>query len=249
MAIIWGGEVRMANLCVCACFAVNGVSALHSEILKQDVFHDAYARTPDKFKNVTNGIDHRRWLSESNPKLDALIQECCGGDDYLLQPEALQELEKFQDDAGVLTRLGEIKEDNKRRFAAYVARESGIVLNTDAMFDVQVKRLHEYKRQLLNVLHIIYLYQQLKGDPHFDFTPRTYLFGAKAAPGYAVAKEIIQLINSLADHERRTRSARIGSRWCSWRTTGSPWRRSSCPPASSPSRSPPPARRPAAPAT
>ena len=144
MAIIWGGEVRMANLCVCACFKVNGVSALHSEILKKDVFHDAYVRTPDKFTNVTNGIDHRRWLSESNPALDALIQECCGKDKYLLKPEALKELEKFQDDAGVLTRLGEIKAANKKAFAAWVQRESGIVLNTDAMFDVQVKRLHEY---------------------------------------------------------------------------------------------------------
>ena len=199
MAIIWGGEVRMANLCVCACFKVNGVSALHSDILKHDVFHDAYTRTPDKFTNVTNGIDHRRWLSESNPALDALIQECCGKDKYLLKPEALKELEKFQDDAGVLTRLGEIKAANKKAFAAWVQRESGIVLNTDAMFDVQVKRLHEYKRQLLNVLHIIYLYQKLKADPHFDFTPRTYLFGAKAAPGYAVAKRIIRLINSVAD--------------------------------------------------
>ena len=142
MAIIWGGEVRMANLCVCACFKVNGVSALHSEILKKDVFHDAYVRTPDKFTNVTNGIDHRRWLSESNPALDALIQECCGKDKYLLKPEALKELEKFQDDAGVLTRLGEIKAANKKAFAAWVQRESGIVLNTDAMFDVQVKRLH-----------------------------------------------------------------------------------------------------------
>ena len=199
MAIIWGGEVRMANLCVCACFKVNGVSALHSDILKHDVFHDAYTRTPDKFTNVTNGIDHRRWLAESNPKLDALIQECCGKDKYLLQPEALKNLEKFQDDAGVLSRLGQIKAENKKAFAAWVQRESGIVLNTDAIFDVQVKRLHEYKRQLLNVLHIIYLYQHMKNDPHFDFAPRTYLFGAKAAPGYAVAKRIIRLINSVSD--------------------------------------------------
>ena len=199
MAIIWGGEVRMANLCVCACFKVNGVSALHSEILKKDVFHDAYVRTPDKFTNVTNGIDHRRWLSESNPALDALIQECCGKDKYLLKPEALKELEKFQDDAGVLTRLGEIKAANKKAFAAWVQRESGIVLNTDAMFDVQVKRLHEYKRQLLNVLHIIALYQKLQDDPGAITQPRTFLFGAKAAPGYAVAKRIIRLINSLAD--------------------------------------------------
>ena len=136
---------------------------------------------------------------ESNPRLDALIQECCGGADYLLRPEALKDLEKFRDDAGVLARLGEIKAANKKDFAAWVQRESGVVLNTDALFDVQVKRLHEYKRQLLNVLHIIYLYQKLKNDPHFDFAPRTYLFGAKAAPGYAVAKRIIRLINSVAD--------------------------------------------------
>ena len=199
MAIIWGGEVRMANLCVCACFKINGVSALHSDILKRDVFHDAYARTPDKFTNVTNGIDHRRWLSECNPELDALIRDCCGKDKYLLQPDALKELEQYRDDAGVLSRLGQIKADNKKAFAAWVARESGVILNTDALFDVQVKRLHEYKRQLLNVLHIIYLYQRMKADPHFDFTPRTYLFGAKAAPGYAVAKRIIRLINSVAD--------------------------------------------------
>ena len=198
MAIIWGGEVRMANLCVCACQAINGVSALHSDILKRDVFRDAYQAEPDKFKNVTNGIDHRRWLSQINPKLDALIRECTGGDRYLLHPEALRDFEKFKDDPSVLQRLEEIKQENKRRFAAYVSRESGVTLNTDAIFDVQVKRLHEYKRQLLNVLHIVHLYNQLRDNPNMEFTPQTYLFGAKAASGYHVAKEIIQLINSLA---------------------------------------------------
>ncbi|MBT9684021.1 glycogen/starch/alpha-glucan phosphorylase [Pseudoflavonifractor sp. MCC625] len=198
MAIIWGGDVRMANLCICACFAVNGVSALHSDILKREVFHDAYLRTPGKFKNVTNGIDHRRWLSECNPQLDALIKECCGGDRYLLDPDALSGLEKYKDDSAVLERLDAIKQANKKAFASYVARESGIILNTDAVFDVQVKRLHEYKRQLLNVLHIIYEYQHLKEDPNFMIVPKVYLFGAKAAPGYYVAKRIIHLINSLA---------------------------------------------------
>ncbi len=196
-AIIWGGQVRMANLCNCACFAVNGVSALHSEILRKDVFRNACSLMPDKFKNVTNGIDHRRWLAECNPKLDALIRDC-GGGDYLLHPEAIANLEKYKNDAGVLQRLAQTKAENKRSFAGYVLRESGIVLNTDAMFDVQVKRLHEYKRQLLNVMHIVYLWQKLHEDPHFDFTPRTFLFGAKAAPGYYVAKEIIRLINSVA---------------------------------------------------
>ena len=198
MAIIWGGEVRMANLCVCACQYINGVSALHSDILKREVFHDAYLAAPGKFKNVTNGIDHRRWLSQINPKLDALIRDCSGGDEYLIRPEAIRKLENCKDDKSVLKQLEAIKGENKRRFAAYVARESGIILNTDAIFDVQVKRLHEYKRQLLNVLHIVYLYQQLRDNPNMDFTPQTFLFGAKAAPGYHVAKEIIQLINSLA---------------------------------------------------
>ena len=199
MAIIWGGEVRMANLCVCACQAINGVSALHSEILKREVFHDAYLAQPDKFKNVTNGIDHRRWLSQINPKLDALIRSKAGKDKYLLHPEALKNLEKYRDDASVLNELDRIKKENKRLFSAYLARESGVILNTDAVFDVQVKRLHEYKRQLLNVLHIVYLYQQLRDNPNMTFTPQTFLFGAKAAPGYHVAKEIIHLINSLAD--------------------------------------------------
>ena len=198
MAIIWGGEVRMANLCVAACQAVNGVSALHSDILKRDVFHDAYLETPHKFKNVTNGIDHRRWLAQVNPKLDALIQEVTGSGDYLLHPEAIRGFEKAADDKAVLARLEAIKAENKKRFAAYVARESGVILNTDAIFDVQVKRLHEYKRQLLNVLHIVHLYNQLRDNPNMEFTPQTFLFGAKAAPGYHVAKKIIQLINSLS---------------------------------------------------
>jgi len=198
MAIVWGGDVRMANLCVCACYAVNGVSALHSDILKREVFHDAYVRTPSKFKNVTNGIDHRRWLAQCNPKLDALIQDCTGGPDYLLKPEALSKLETYKDDASVLDRLAKIKTENKQLFADYIARETGVLLNTDAIFDVQVKRLHEYKRQLLNVMHIIGLYQRIKDNPNLDMTPRVCLFGAKAAPGYHVAKEIIHLINSLA---------------------------------------------------
>ncbi|MCD8375505.1 MAG: glycogen/starch/alpha-glucan phosphorylase [Oscillospiraceae bacterium] len=197
-AILWDGEVRMANLCVCACFAVNGVSALHSDILRREVFRDVCQIQPEKFKNVTNGIDHRRWLSEINPALDGLIRDCTGSDAYLLHPERLTELERFADDGAVLQRLAEIKADNKNAFAAYASAQCGVTLNTDAMFDVQVKRLHEYKRQLLNALHITYLYQRLRDDPHFDFAPRVFLFGAKAAPGYYVAKQIIRLIHSLA---------------------------------------------------
>jgi len=199
MAIIWNGEVRMANLCICACQAVNGVSALHSDILKRDVFHDAYLAAPNKFKNVTNGVDHRRWLAQVNPKLDALIQDCTGTSDYLLKPDAIRVFENSVNDAVVLERLEAIKNENKRRFANYIAKETGVTLNTNAIFDVQVKRLHEYKRQLLNVLHIVHLYNQLRDNPNMEFTPQTFLFGAKAAPGYHVAKKIIQLINSLSE--------------------------------------------------
>ena len=199
MAIVWGGEVRMANLCIAGGMAVNGVSGLHSEILKKDVFREAYGMEPWKFQNVTNGIDHRRWLSEINPGLDGLIRDLTGGDDYLLRPQALKKLDDYADDASVLETLGAIKRANKESFTAYAKKTRGVELNPDAIFDVQVKRLHEYKRQLLNVLHIIALYQKLQDDPNAITQPHTFLFGAKAAPGYAVAKRIIRLINSLAD--------------------------------------------------
>ncbi len=199
MAIIWDGEVRMANLCIAGGMAVNGVSGLHSEILKKDVFKSAYGMEPWKFQNVTNGIDHRRWLSEINPGLDGLIRDLTGGDAYLLHPEVLQKLDAYADDKSVLERLADIKRANKEMFAAHAKRSRGVILNPDAIFDVQVKRLHEYKRQLLNVLHIITLYQTLRDAPGYITQPHTFIFGAKAAPGYAVAKRIIRLINSLAD--------------------------------------------------
>ncbi len=197
MAVIWGGEVRMANLCVAACFAVNGVSALHSDILRKDVFHSAWLRTPEKFQNVTNGVDHRRWLAEANPELHKLICDCIG-DEYLIKPDELKTLEAFSDDETVLRRLAQIKRRNKEKFAQYVKKDYGITVNTDAIFDVQVKRLHEYKRQLLNVLNILHLYLDLKKNPDQNFIPRVFFFGAKAAPGYAVAKRIIELINSVS---------------------------------------------------
>ena len=199
LAIIWDGQVRMANLCIAGGMAVNGVSALHSDILRNDVFKYQCAMEPEKFKNVTNGIDHRRWLAQINPRLDGLIADLCGGRGYLLHPEELKKLEAFAGDGAVLARLDEIKRANKLDFAAYVKKTQGVALNTDAIFDVQVKRLHEYKRQLLNAMHIIYLYQKLQDDPGMELQPRTFLFGAKAAPGYAVAKRIIHLINSLAN--------------------------------------------------
>ena len=199
LAIVWDGQVRMANLCIAGGMAVNGVSALHSDILRHDVFRWQYQMEPEKFKNVTNGIDHRRWLAQINPRLDGLIADLCGGRGYLLHPEELKKLEAFAGDGAVLARLDEIKRANKLDFAAYVKKTQGVALNTDAIFDVQVKRLHEYKRQLLNAMHIIYLYQKLQDDPSMELQPRTFLFGAKAAPGYAVAKRIIHLINSLAN--------------------------------------------------
>ena len=199
LAIIWDGGVRMANLCIAGSMAVNGVSALHSEILRKDLFKDACQMQPDKFKNVTNGIDHRRWVSQINPGLDSLIRDLTGGDGYLTHPMELKKLEQYMGDTSVLARLDDIKKANKQAFADFAKKQQGVVLNTDAIFDVQVKRLHEYKRQLLNVLQIIYLYQRLQDDPDLSIPPQTFLFGAKAAPGYAVAKRIIHLINSLAD--------------------------------------------------
>ncbi|MCQ2441921.1 MAG: glycogen/starch/alpha-glucan phosphorylase [Oscillospiraceae bacterium] len=196
LAIVWDGDVRMANLCVATCFAVNGVAALHSQILKDDVFHTAWLRTPDKFTNVTNGVDHRRWLAEINPELHKLICEVNGSDSYLEHPYDLENLLKARDDSSVLKRLAEIKKANKVSFANYIQKDYGITLNTDAIFDVQSKRLHEYKRQLLNVMNIIHLYQELQDGK--DIVPHTFLFAAKAAPGYFMAKRIIELINSLS---------------------------------------------------
>lgn len=198
-AVIWDGVVRMANLCIAGGMSVNGVSALHSEILKKDVFKNACAMEPQKFTNVTNGIDHRRWLAEINPRLHSLVCDLTGGERYLMEPEALKQLDDYAADREVLIRLADIKRKNKEDFAAYAKKQQGVLLNPDAIFDVQVKRLHEYKRQLLNVLHIIALYQRLQDDPAAITQPHTFLFGAKAAPGYAVAKRIIHLINSLAD--------------------------------------------------
>ena len=198
MAVIWDGAVRMANLCIAGGMAVNGVSALHSEILRRDLFKDACQMQPDKFKNVTNGIDHRRWVPQINPGLDGLLRDLIG-EGYLTHPQELKKLEQYAGDKAVLARLEDIKKQNKLAFAAFARKHQGVVLNTDAIFDVQVKRLHEYKRQLLNALQIIYLYQRLQDDPTLDIPPQTFLFGAKAAPGYAVAKRIIHLINSLAD--------------------------------------------------
>ncbi len=197
--IISGGKVHMANICLSICFKVNGVSAMHSEILKHDLFRGIYALRPDKFTNVTNGIDHRRWLTQINPGLHKLITELLGGDDYLLQPALLSKLEEYADDREVLRQLENIKAGNKASFASFVQRENNLALNPEAVFDVLVKRLHEYKRQLLCAMLIMDLQQQLHDNPNADFLPRTFVFGAKAASSYKTAKRIIQLLCSLAD--------------------------------------------------
>ena len=195
--ILADGKVHMANLCLAACKTVNGVSGLHGDILKNDLFRDVCALSPERFTYVTNGIDHRRWLAQINPGLHRLVCDLLGGDGYLLHPEELCKLNDFTSDPAVLARVEAIKRENKLRFAQYTARE-GFTLDTDAILDVQVKRLHEYKRQLLCAMLITALQQRLHDDPNQDFVPRTFVFGAKAAPGYATAKRIIQLLCSLA---------------------------------------------------
>ena len=196
-AVVSNGIVRMANLCVATCHSVNGVSKLHSEIIVNELFKDYAKMTPEKFKNVTNGIAHRRWLCCANPELTSFLSETIG-DDFIKDARNLEKLMAFEDDKQVLTRLEEIKHSNKVRFAKYVNDKHGVVLNPDSIFDMQVKRLHEYKRQHLNVLNIISEYLFIKNNPNAEFTPKTYIFGAKAAPGYLFAKQVIQMIYKLS---------------------------------------------------
>jgi len=193
MSIFRNNQIRMATLCVAASHSVNGVSKLHSEIIKDSVFHNEYELTPNKFTNVTNGIAYRRWLLQSNPKLTSLISECIG-DGFKKDGSELSKLNKFLDDREVLGKLADIKHKNKESFAKYVLNTTGTKLNPDSIFDVQVKRLHEYKRQQLNALHIISQYNYLLNNPDADFQPKTYIFASKAAPGYYMAKQIIKLI-------------------------------------------------------
>lgn len=193
MSIVADSQVRMANLSVAGSHTVNGVSKLHSEILKNTVFHDFYKVTPDKFTNVTNGIAHRRWLCYSNPKLAGLLDHTIGRD-YRTMPQALAEFAKYAEDKYVTSAVRDIKHRNKESFASWYAAKSGVRLDTHSLFDVQVKRIHEYKRQLLNVLKIVALYDELKTNPNADIVPQTFFFGGKAAPGYYLAKDIIKLI-------------------------------------------------------
>ena len=198
MAPIADGYIKMANLAVIGSHSVNGVSALHSQILKDDLFHDFYQQTPEKFTNVTNGIAHRRWLCQSNEKLSELITELIG-EDFVQDAAHLQELMSFREDPSVLQKLGEIKHSNKERLAKAIQKAQGVVIDPHSIFDIQIKRLHEYKRQHLNAMHILSRYQWLRDNPTADFTPHTYIFGAKAAAGYYYAKEIIQFIYGLGE--------------------------------------------------
>lgn len=207
MSIISNGQVRMANLSVVAAQKVNGVSALHSDILKKTIFRDYYKAYPQKFTNVTNGIAYRRWLCYSNPLLCELLDECIGTS-YRQNSEDLEKLLKFKEDKQVLARLDEVKAKNKVRFANLISEKTGITLDPDSVFDVQTKRMHEYKRQLLNVLKIISLYNEILENPNADVMNATFVFGGKAAPGYYMAKDIIKLIWSLGEeisHDKRVR--------------------------------------------
>ncbi len=196
MSILCNNQVRMANLCVCASHKVNGVSKLHSDILKADLFNDFYRDTPEKFTNVTNGIAHRRWLCASNPGLTALLRELLG-DGFFKNPEELLRLKLFENDRKVLERIGQIKLENKVAFSNRMARLTGQIFDPESVFDVQVKRMHEYKRQLLKALQIIDTYAALLENPDLDIRPQSYMFAAKAFGGYYIAKEIIRLICSI----------------------------------------------------
>ena len=196
MALIGDNQVRMANICAYTANSINGVSKLHSEIIKESVFHDYYLFKPQAFKNVTNGIAYRRWLLASNPGLCKLLDETIG-DGYKHDASDLSKLNKFENDKTVLKRLNEIKLENKTSFANYLAKSTGQVIDPNSIFDCQVKRMHEYKRQHLNALNIAAEYLYLKNNPNAEFTPKTYIFGAKAAPGYYMAKQMIRMICKL----------------------------------------------------
>ena len=196
MAIIGDNQVRTANICAYTCHAINGVSKLHSEIIKDSVFHDYFLYKPQAFKNVTNGIAYRRWLLCSNPGLTHLLEETIG-DGFKTDASELKKLEKLVDDKTVQAAAAKVKRENKANFANYLQKATGQVIDPDSIFDCQVKRMHEYKRQHLNALNIAAEYLYLKNNPNAEFTPKTYIFGAKAAPGYYMAKQMIRMICKL----------------------------------------------------
>ncbi len=202
MSIVENNCVKMANLCVYASKKINGVSELHSKILRKDLFYDFYREEPDKFTNVTNGIAYRRWLSQINPGLDKLLRETVGSK-FEKDAQELKKFEKYADDSEIQKRLAQIKRENKEKFLSSTFGSEHFSIDINSIFDVQVKRMHEYKRQHMNALNIISDYLYLKDNPSADFAPKTYVFSAKAAPGYYIAKQIIKLICALSDHIRR----------------------------------------------
>ena len=198
MNIIKDGQIHMTNLAIYTSFSVNGVAALHTEILKANTFKEFYNYMPEKFNNKTNGVTHRRWLLNANPRLAKLISDKIG-DSWITKMENIKAFEAFKDDEKVLDELVDIKYENKVKLANYIKEHNGIDVDVNSIFDVQIKRLHAYKRQLMNIFHIIYLYQRMKEDPNFRIYPHTYIFGAKSAPSYTYAKKIIELILAVAE--------------------------------------------------
>jgi len=207
MAVTAYGMVHMANLCVAMSYSVNGVSQLHGDILKKDTFRDFYQFTPEKFSAITNGVTHRRWLMACNTNLRDLISDTIGND-WQRHPEKLRELMPYRDDAAFRAEFERVKRQNKELFSNLLFQRQKMQVDPNFMFDVQVKRLHEYKRQLLNALHILVLYNRIMDDPHFTMTPRVFVFGAKASPGYYMAKQIIRLIIAISKLIDRTPRAR-----------------------------------------
>ena len=212
MAIIAYGYIHMANLCVAMTFSTNGVSKLHGDILKQETFHDFYLVMPEKFSAITNGITHRRWLMACNPELTKLICDTIGTD-WVKDPELLHDLAPYADDAAFREQFEKIKHNNKVRLSNFLKEHQGAIVNPNFIFDAQSKRLHEYKRQMLNALHILVLYNRIVNDPNFTMHPRVFIFGSKAAPGYNRAKQIIRFINGLsaliAKHPRASKMLQV----------------------------------------
>ena len=212
MAIIAYGYIHMANLCVAMTFSTNGVSQLHGDILKQETFHDFYLVMPEKFSAITNGITHRRWLMACNPQLTKLICDTIGTD-WVKDPELLHDLAPYADDAAFREQFEKIKHNNKVRLSNFLKEHQGAIVDPDFIFDAQSKRLHEYKRQMLNALHILVLYNRIVNDPNFTMQPRVFIFGSKAAPGYNRAKQIIRFINGLsaliAKHPRASKMLQV----------------------------------------